>query len=204
MKGNSFQQLTEQLQRLPGVGEKTAMRLAMFILRSPGSYALELAQSIHAAKTKIGFCKLCQDLTEDEICRICRNEDRDASLLCIVEDPASMRAIEETGQFKGRYHILHGNLSPIQSIGPEALQLDRLKKRLQEETDTQEVILALNSDPEGEATALYLKEFLEELPLSLTRIGSGMPVGAHVQYTDPMTLSRALASRYIVGGSHVI
>lgn len=198
---NSYDRLIEALKRLPGIGEKTASRLAMYILRSPGPYALELANAIQEAKGKIGFCQLCQDLTEEALCRICGDERRDASLLCMVEDPASMQAIEQTGQYRGRYHILHGNLSPMQSIGPDALQLGRLKDRLQSDSNISEIILALSLDPAGETTTLYLREYLQELPLRITRIASGIPVGAHVQYTDPMTLSRALMSRHELGGS---
>ncbi len=200
MNSNSFDQLIESLRKLPGIGEKTAARLAMYILRSTGSYALELAQAIQDAKTKIGFCNLCQDLTEADLCRICSSDQRDQTLVCIVEDPSSMHALEQTNQYNGRYHILHGSLSPMQSIGPESLQLDRLKERLRNDSTIKEIILALNSDPEGEATALFIKEFLQELPLRITRIASGIPVGAHVQYTDPITLSRALSSRYELGG----
>lgn len=197
---NSFTRLVEELMALPGIGEKTANRLAMYVLRAPGDYAFKLARAIEDAKTKIGICPLCQDLTEDELCKICRDERRDISLLCIVEEPASMIALEKSGQYNGRYHILHGNLSPMQSIVPEDLRLDRLKDRLRSSPEITEAILALNSNPEGEATALYLKEFLQGLPVRVTRIGSGVPVGAIVQYTDPMTLARALSSRHELGG----
>lgn len=196
---NAYTRLVEQLRVLPGIGEKTANRLAMTILRSPGDYAVNLAGAIQEAKNRIGFCRFCQDLTEEELCRICRDEQRDTSQLCVVEDPASLIAIEQTGQYRGRYHILHGSLSPMQSIGPKTLRLDQLKNRIRQDTSIEEVILALSSDPEGEATALYLREYLEDLSLRLTRIASGMPVGAHVRYTDPITLSRALFSRHELG-----
>lgn len=197
--GNSYAQLIEQLRALPGIGEKTANRLAMYILRSPGDYALNLANTIQDAKMKLRFCQLCQDLTEAERCRICRDEQRDLSQLCIVEEPAGMIAIEQTGHYRGRYHILHGSLSPLQAIGPETLQLERLRDRLGNSSGITEVILALNSDPEGEATALYLKEYLQELPVRVTRIATGVPVGGYVEYTDPMTLSQALANRHEMG-----
>ncbi len=181
---------------LPGVGEKTANRLALHILRSPEAYAMDLSKIIQEVKTKIGFCRLCQDLTEGELCDICQDEQRDSSLLCIVEQSAAMFALERTGQYRGLYHILHGSLSPIHSVGPEELRLNRLRERIQEENAVAEVILALNSDPEGEATSLYLKEYLQELPIKVTRLASGIPVGAHVEYADPVTLSRALQLRY--------
>lgn len=184
---------------LPGIGEKTATRLALHIVRSPGNYAFDLAKAIHQAKEKLGICRLCQDLTESDLCFICANERRDGSVLCIVEEPASVEAVEKSGQYQGLYHILHGHLSPLQSIGPDDLRLDQLKVRLRNNPAIQEVILALNSNPEGEATALYLKEFLQELPIRVTRIATGIPVGGHIQYTDPMTLGRALSSRRELG-----
>jgi recombination protein RecR len=196
---NSYTRLVELFCHLPGIGEKTANRLAMYLLRSSGDYALTLADAIEQAKAKIRFCRLCQDLTEEELCRICRNERRDPTLLCIVEEPVSMAAIEQTGQYQGRYHILHGSLSPLQAIGPETLQLDRLRARISNGSQIQEVILALNSDPEGEATALYLKEYLQDVPVRVTRIATGVPVGSHVEYSDPITLSRALANRHEMG-----
>lgn len=198
---NSYDRLIEQLRALPSIGEKTATRLAMYILRSPENYAMELASAIQEAKTKIGFCRSCQDLTEEESCRICKDEKRDHSMLCLVEDPASMQAMEKTGQYHGRYYILHGSLSPMHSIGPETLQLSRLKTRLQKDPTIKEVILAFDSDPEGEATTLYLKEYLQDLPLKITRIALGIPVGAYIQYTDPLTLSRAMSSRHEFGGN---
>ena len=196
MSRNSLERLTELLMALPGVGEKTANRLALHILRSPEAYAMDLSKIIQEVKTKIGFCRLCQDLTEGELCDICQDEQRDSSLLCIVEQSAAMFALERTGQYRGLYHILHGSLSPIHSVGPEELRLNRLRERIQEENAVAEVILALNSDPEGEATSLYLKEYLQELPIKVTRLASGIPVGAHVEYADPVTLSRALQLRY--------
>lgn len=196
---NSFAQLVEDLMALPGIGEKSATRLAMHIVRSPGNYALGLAKAIEEAKAKLGICRLCQDLTEAELCTICGNERRDASMLCVVEEPASVEAVENSGQYQGLYHILHGHLSPLQSIGPQDLRLDQLKERLRNSPVIQEVILALNSNPEGEATTLYLKEFLQDLPVRVTRIATGVPVGGHVQYTDPMTLARALSSREELG-----
>lgn len=196
---NSYHRLIEKLQKLPGIGERTATRLAMYILRSEGDYAKDLAQSIFDAKSKIGFCKLCQDLTENEICRRCRDEHRDASVVCLVEDPASMEALEQTGHYRGRYYILHGSLSPMQAIGPETLDLQRLRKRIEQDMQIREMILAFDSDPEGEATTLYLKEYLQDLNIKMTRMALGIPVGAHIQYTDPLTLSRALSSRHELG-----
>lgn len=184
---------------LPGIGEKSATRLAVHIVRSPGNYALNLARAIHEAKTKLLICRLCQDLTESELCGICSNDRRDATTLCVVEEPASVEAVEKSGQYHGLYHILHGHLSPLHSIGPDDLRLDQLKDRLRNNSNIQEVILALNSNPEGEATTLYIKEFLQEMPVRVTRIATGVPVGGHVQYTDPMTLARALSSRQELG-----
>jgi len=195
VKNNSFTQLLELLTALPGVGEKTANRLAFHILRSSEKYATQLGKSIQEVQARVRFCRLCQDLTEEELCALCQDERRDPSLLCVVEQAAGLVAMESTGHYAGRYHILHGSLSPLHSIGPEELKLSRLKDRLRNDTAIQEVILALNSDPEGEATSLYLKEYLEDLPVRVTRIASGIPVGGHVEYADPVTLSRALQAR---------
>lgn len=192
---NSLDRLIELLTSLPGVGEKTANRLALYILRSTDDYAESLSKVICEVKTKVGFCRSCQDLTEGEICTLCRDSRRDPSTLCVVEQSAAMSAMERTGQYRGLYHILHGSLSPLQSIGPEELKLDRLRDRVRKDDVIQEVILALNSDPEGEATSLYLKEYLQDLSIRVTRIAFGIPVGAHVEYTDPITLSRALQAR---------
>jgi recombination protein RecR len=198
MQTHSFAQLIEHLTALPSIGEKTAHRLALHILRAPSEYAVSLAEAIQVARAKMRFCLSCQDLCEEEKCRICCDDSRDTGTLCVIEDPESMQALEKTGQYRGRYHILHGKLSPFQTIGPEELQFERLHKRVQNSQNLSEVILALNSDPEGEATALFLKEYLEKLPIRVTRIAAGIPIGGQVAYTDPMTLSHALLSRYEV------
>lgn len=192
---SALDDLIQLLMDLPGVGEKTAQRLAFYVLRAPEDYAFRLSQMIRDVKAKIGFCKLCQDLTEGSLCRICQDQHRDPSLLCIVEASSAMTALERTGQYRGRYHILHGSLSPLQSIGPAELHLDRLKERLRHQNEIHEVILALNSDPEGEATAHYLREYLGDLSVRVTKIASGVPVGAHIEYADPITLTRALEAR---------
>lgn len=191
----SFDKLTACLKRLPGIGPKQAERLAIHILRSPQSEAEALSQAIVKAKQAVRQCRTCLNYTEEQECRICADPGRDASLLCVVEQPADVAAIERSGGFRGVYHVLHGRLSPLRGVGPENIKIQELVKRLGKEIKISEVILATDPDTEGEATALYLASVLKGLPVRVTRIAQGIPMGGHLDYMDEQTLSCALKTR---------
>lgn len=186
--------LVHALSKLPGIGEKTAGRLAFFLLRAPKNIAQDLSCALRDLHEKVRLCSLCCNVTGYDPCRVCRDERRDASTLCIVEEPSDMAAIERTKTFRGRYHILHGALSPLDGIGPDELKIKELLLRLQE-TGTKEIILATNANVEGDATALYLSRLLKPLGHKITRLGLGIPVGGELEYLDPSTLSKALEER---------
>ncbi len=188
--------LIKQLSRLPGIGEKTAERLAMHIMRDTSQDAAQLAQSILDVKEKLGLCRQCFALSDTELCRICSNPNRDASLLCVVEQPADMASIEKSGSFHGYYHILGGVLSPIDGIGPEQLRIKELVERIRPSTQLQEIILATGTNVEGESTAAYIAKILERYPVKVTRIASGVPIGGDLKYIDQVTLRRALEKRH--------
>lgn len=187
--------LIEALQRLPGIGPKTAQRLAFFLLKRPLDEVRELSESLLAVKERIVYCRTCFNFTEQDPCRICADPARDPRLLCIVEEPNDMLAMERTGEFKGRYHVLLGALSPLDGIGPEDLKIRELLARLDTTTGMTEVILATNPNVEGEATALYLAKLLRPLGIRITRIARGLPVGGDLEYADQVTLSKALEGR---------
>ncbi|MBI1909931.1 MAG: recombination protein RecR [Deltaproteobacteria bacterium] len=191
---NPIDQLIRALVRLPGVGERTATRLAFFILRSPGELSREIANAILSVREKVHFCERCQNFAEEKLCYLCRNPERDQAVVCVVEEPADLIALEKAGTYRGTYHILHGVIAPLEGVGPEQLKIDSLMKRVKGEA-VKELILATNSNMEGEATALYLKDLLKNYPVAITRIASGVPVGGDLEFTDPMTLARALTSR---------
>ncbi len=186
--------LIEALQRLPGIGPKTAQRLAFFLLKRPADEVSELADALGQLKVRILHCSSCFNVTEDDPCRICRDPARDARALCIVEEPNDLLALERTGEFRGRYHVLLGALSPLDGIGPEDLKVRELLLRL-EEGGVEEVILATNPSVEGEATAIYLAKLLRPLVPRVTRIARGLPVGGDLEYADEVTLSKALEGR---------
>jgi len=186
--------LLKELCKLPGIGEKTALRLAFAILRWPEDEALSLAKSIEDVKKKISYCSICFNLTEEPVCKICKDESRDKSTICIVEGPADLIAIERTREYKGVYHILHGVLSPLQGINPEDLKIKELMERL-EKIPAEEVIIATDADAEGEATALYLKKLLKNYGVKVSRIAHGIPAGGNLEYADEVTLSKALEGR---------
>jgi recombination protein RecR len=186
--------LIEALTKLPGIGKKTASRLAFHILRSSPSEAKELAKAIMEVKEKIRLCSVCFNLTDEALCGICQDERRNRDTLCVVEGPNDLIAIENTGAFHGRYHVLHGALSPLEGIGPEDLKVKELMERLHREK-IEEVILATNPTIEGGATALYLTELIKPLGLRITRIAYGIPMGGEIEYSDGMTLSKALEGR---------
>ncbi|MCX8117093.1 MAG: recombination mediator RecR [Desulfobacterota bacterium] len=187
-------QLIEALSKLPGIGKKTASRLAYHILRSSPSEAQALAKAIIEVKEKIRLCSICFNLTDEDPCWICQDPKRNTEILCVVENPNDLIAIENTGAFHGRYHVLHGALSPLDGIGPEALKIKELMVRLNREK-VSEVILATNPTVEGSATALYLSDLLRPLGIRVTRIAYGVPMGGEIEYSDGMTLSKALEGR---------
>jgi recombination protein RecR len=186
--------LIEALTKFPGIGKKTASRLAFHILRSSLSDAQELAQAIMEVKEKIHLCSVCFNLTDENPCWVCRDEHRNSEVLCIVEGPNDLLAIENTVEFKGRYHVLHGTLSPLDGVGPEDIKVRELMERLQKERIS-EVILATNPTVEGGATSLYLTELIKPLGVKVTRIAYGIPMGGEIEYADAMTLSKALEGR---------
>jgi recombination protein RecR len=187
-------QLIEALSKLPGIGKKTASRLAFHILRSSFSDAKALANAILDVKEKIHLCSICFNLTDEDPCWICRDGRRTPEILCVVEGPNDLIAIEHTGSYNGRYHVLHGTLSPLEGIGPEELKIKELMERLQRER-IKEVILATNPTVEGGATTLYITELVRPLGVKVTRIAYGVPMGGEIEYSDGMTLSKALEGR---------
>ncbi|WP_028305131.1 recombination mediator RecR [Oceanospirillum maris] len=194
----SFSPLVEELitalRCLPGVGPKSAQRMALHLLEREREGGFRLAETLERSLEHVGQCRECRTLTEEPICRLCRSERRDARLLCVVETPADQIAMEQAGGFNGRYFVLTGHLSPIDGIGPEALGLDQLQQKVSRD-QVQEVILATNPTVEGEATAHYISEMLQHLPVTVTRLAHGIPVGGELEYIDGGTLSRAMAGR---------
>jgi recombination protein RecR len=195
------QELIDELGRLPGIGPKSAQRIAFYILKSPAEDAARLAGAINAAKTRVTWCRRCFNVAEGTSgaeCAICLDARRDPSVLCVVEEPRDVVAVEKTGEFRGRYHVLLGALSPIDGIGPAQLRIRELLARMEPEGVT-EIILCTNPNIEGDATALYLAGLLKDLPVRVTRIASGLPVGGDLEYADELTLGRALEGRREVG-----
>jgi len=188
------QELIDQLGRLPGVGPKSAQRIAFYLLKLPKEDAERLAQSIIEVKARISFCRRCWNVAEGELCEMCSDERRDATIVCVVEEPRDIVAVEKTQEFHGLYHVLQGAISPIEGIGPEQLRVKELLTRVDSE-GIKEVILCTNPNLEGEATAMYLARLLKPLGLSVTRIASGLPVGGDLEYADELTLGRALEGR---------
>ncbi len=188
------QTLIDELGRLPGIGPKSAQRIAFHLLKLPAEDAARLARAIEEAKAKVTFCTRCFNVSEGSECAICNDDRRDATVICVVEEPRDIVAVEKTGGFRGRYHVLQGAISPIEGIGPEQLRVKELLIRLEPEGVT-EVILATNPNIEGEATAMYLARLLKPLGFRVTRIASGLPVGGDLEYADEVTLARALEGR---------
>jgi recombination protein RecR len=188
------QALIDELGRLPGIGPKSAQRIAFHLLKVPVEDADRLARAISDAKAKVRFCTRCWNVSEGELCGICLDTRRDGSVLCVVEEARDLVAIEKTGEFRGRYHVLLGAISPIDGIGPEQLKVQELLSRLEPE-GIEELILCTNPNIEGEATAMYLGRLLKPLGLTVTRIASGLPVGGDLEYADELTLGRALEGR---------
>ncbi len=194
---SSILNLIKNLSKLPGIGEKTAERLAMHILRIPRGDAERLSRSILELKEKVRLCSVCFALSDTDICNICGNPERDAAFLCVVEQPAEMVAIERSGAFKGLYHILQGALSPIDGVGPDNIRIRELISRI-EEGQIREVVLATGTNMEGEATASYIAECLKAYPVNISRIASGVPIGGELKYVDQVTLKRAMETRHAV------
>jgi recombination protein RecR len=191
------QDLIDALGRLPGVGPKSAQRIAFYLLKVDDEEATKLARAITEAKARIGFCTVCFNLSEGDVCTICSDPERDQSVLCVVEEPRDVVAVERTREFKGRYHVLQGAIDHLQGVGPDQLRIKELLARVAAEQIT-EVIICTNPNLEGEATSLYLSRVLAVPGLSVTRIASGLPVGGDLEYADELTLGRALEGRRVV------
>ncbi|MEZ5217463.1 MAG: recombination mediator RecR [Ilumatobacteraceae bacterium] len=191
------QALIDELGRLPGIGPKSAQRIAFHLLKLPVDDAQRLARAITDAKDKVSFCQQCFNVAEGALCGICLDSQRDATILCVVEESRDIIAVEKTGEYRGRYHVLLGAISPLEGIGPEQLKVKELLTRLE---GVEEVILCTNPNIEGEATALYLARLLKPIGLMVTRIASGLPVGGDLEYADELTLGRALEGRRNVEG----
>ena len=188
------QSLVDELGRLPGIGPKSAQRIAFYLLKAAPEDAKRLAKAVVEAKERVSWCRRCFNFAEGEFCVYCRDDRRDPSVLCVVEEPRDIVAIERTQEYRGRYHVLLGAISPIEGIGPEQLKIKELLSRVGDE-GVKEVILATNPNIEGEATAMYLARLLKPLGLRVTRIASGLPVGGDLEYADEVTLGRALEGR---------
>ncbi len=189
-----MERLVKALRRLPGIGEKTATRLAFFLLSAPESTATELGEAILRLRQEVGLCEVCFNLTTESPCAICRDDSRSASQVCVVEEPADLASIEGSGVFRGRYHVLGGTLAPLDGVGPEALRVEPLIERIRA-GGIEEIILATNPNPEGEATALYLADRVREYDVGVTRIGYGMPIGGDLEYVDSVTVRKSLENR---------
>lgn len=187
-------QLIEAFERMPGIGHKSAVRLAFHVLHQSEESVEKFADTLLVAKKSIHCCKICQDLTNTEVCRLCTNPERDPSTICVVESPKDVLAMENTHEYKGLYHVLHGVISPMDGIGADELKVKELLARLSDNT-VSEIIVATGSTVEGEATALYLARLIKPMGIRVTRIGSGLPVGADLEYADEVTLIRALEGR---------
>ena len=194
MYAGPVQALIDELGRMPGVGPKSAQRIAFYLLKLPKEDAQRLAHAINEVKDRISFCTRCYNIAEGELCGLCLDERRDPTLVCVVEEPRDIVAVEKTQEFRGRYHVLQGAINPIEGVGPEQLRVKELLARLDREGIV-EVILCTNPNIEGEATAMYLARLLKPLGLKVTRIASGLPVGGDLEYADELTLGRALEGR---------
>lgn len=188
------QALIDELGRLPGIGPKSAQRIAFHLLKLPGDDVARLATAIVEAKARVRFCNRCWNVADSELCPICQDDRRDPTMVCVVEESRDIVALEKTGEFKGRYHVLLGAMSPIEGIGPEQLKIKELFARLEPE-GIKEVILCTNPNTEGEVTAMYIARLLKSFGVKVTRIASGLPVGGDLEYADELTLGRALEGR---------
>lgn len=194
MYPNAFNKLIEVFRRFPGIGSKMAQRLAFYLLYCSREEVVAIAKAMVEAKDKLIYCSICGSLAEEENCAYCNDPKRDHNILCIVQEPKDVLVLERTGQYRGLYHVLHGALSPLDGIGPGELKLDQLVQRI-EDQDIGEAIIATNPNVEGDATASYLAKLLKPLPVRVTRIAFGLPVGGDIEYADELTLSRAINGR---------
>lgn len=192
-----IQNLIEAFERLPGVGQKTAERLAFYLLHVPDPELKKLGDSVLNLKFGIKLCSTCKNITQYEICEICRDKTRDSSIICVIENPLDLWSLEKTGKYHGWYHVLHGVINPLANIGPEELYIDDLIKRIQDLSTSLEIILALNPTMEGEATSMYIAKRIKNLnsKVKMTRLGIGLPIGGDMQYADETTLNRAMEGR---------
>jgi len=191
----SIERLIEALSRLPGVGRKTAQRLAFHMVNARSRDPQELAEAILDARAKIRYCSICGNYTDQDPCGICASEARDHGLLCVVEEPRDVAAMERTREYRGVYHVLHGAISPLDGVGPEDIRIKELLARLDGEEPVREIIMATNPTIEGEATAMYISRLVKPLGISVTRIAHGIPVGGDLEYADEVTLAKALEGR---------
>jgi len=191
---NPVQRLIEEFKKLPGIGPKSAQRLVFHLIRRPNEDCQKLAEAVSQLKASLVLCSTCNNITDVDPCRICSSSNRDPKVICVVEEPFNILSIEKTGVYNGHYHVLHGAISPIDGIGPDDLKLENLFDRLKEKI-VEEVIVATNTTSQGESTALYLSKLIKPLDIKVSRIASGIPVGADLEYTDTVTLSRALSGR---------
>jgi len=192
--------LIEEFYRLPGIGPKSAQRLAYYLLRMPAADAHSLAEAIVEVKDKVTLCSTCQNVTEVDPCRVCTDPGRDRSIMCVVEEPLDILALERTGSYHGLYHVLHGAISPMDGIGPEDLKVSELLDRLRN-GETKEIILATNPNLEGEATSMYVDRLIGPLGLRVTRLARGLPAGGDLEYADDLTLTRAIEGRQEMDGA---
>ena len=192
-----LQNLIDQFERMQGIGHKTAQRMAFYVLGLSSEEANAFANAITDAHTKIKQCKICCDLADDELCPICKSESRDKSVICVVEDPRDVAAIERTHEYKGTYHVLHGAISPMDNIGPDQIRIKELIARLSDGV-VEEVIMATNPTVEGEATAMYISRLLKPMGITVSSLAYGVPVGADLEYADEVTLSRAIEGRSLI------
>lgn len=192
-----LQNLIDQFERMQGIGHKTAQRMAFYVLGLSDKEANDFAKTITDAHTKIRQCKICCDLADDELCPICKSNTRDKSVICVVEDPRDVAAIERTHEYNGTYHVLHGAISPMDNIGPDQIRIKELLARLNDGT-VEEVIMATNPTVEGEATAMYISRLLKPMGITVSRLAYGVPVGADLEYADEVTLGRALEGRSLI------
>ncbi len=190
----SLNELTAQFERLPGIGKKTAQRLAFYVITAPEEYAKRFASALTEARSKIHLCKCCEALTDDETCPVCADAMRDHTTICVVSDPKDVLAFERTREYRGVYHVLHGVISPLEGIGPEKLKIRELMARLADGT-VKEVIMATDPTVEGEATAGYISRFIKPMGIKITRLAYGVPVGGDLEYADEVNLQRALDGR---------
>lgn len=186
--------LSEQFAKLPGIGMKTAQRLAYAVMSMSDSDAKQFSEAIMAVKTDVGYCKVCQNLTEFEVCPVCNDKDRNQSIICVVETPKDVSAFERTNEYGGTYHVLHGLISPINGVGPDDIKIRELLDRVSA-GNVDEIIMATNPTVEGEATAMYIAKLLKPLGVKVTRLAFGIPVGGHLEYADEVTLFKALENR---------